>query len=229
MDKTNFKSDLGIALILGSVWGFAEAALGFGLQRCAAMVSGSLMTGVALFFIAAGWAATRRFYVPALIVLSACLFKLFDAVLLNLTIRSGAVANPIFAFLTEGLAIIVLIAILTDKRLTKRYSRALLGAGAALIAVCLFPLVKYATGIPACLYAETSIPLSIFFGPVAMAVSAITVPLAFPAGEKIRAVAAGYETFAKQKVFRYMVTPATVVLCLVLIVILRIIFPDTIS
>ena len=74
MDKINFKSDLGIALILGSAWGLAEAALGFGLQKCASMVSGSLMTGVALFFIAAGWAATRRFYVPALMVLVACLF-----------------------------------------------------------------------------------------------------------------------------------------------------------
>jgi hypothetical protein len=229
MDKINFRSDLGIALILGSVWGFAEAALGFGLQRCAAMVSGSLMTGVALFFIAAGWATTRRYHVPVIIVIVACLFKLFDASLLHLPIKNGAVANPIFAFFTEGLAIIALIAIFTDKRLKKRFSRVLLGAGSALIAVCLFPLVKYATGIPACLYAETSIPLSIFFAPVAIAVSAITVPLAFPAGEKIRLAAASYETAAKQKVLRYMVTPATVILCLALIVIFRLIFPESIS
>lgn len=229
MDKSNFKSDLGIALMLGSIWGFAEAALGFGLHRCAAMVSGSLMTGVALFFIAAGWAATRRFYVPVIIVLIACLFKLFDASLLNLPVIHGAVANPIFAFLTEGLAIIVLIAIFTDQRLTKKYSRVLLGAGSALVAVCLFPLVKYATGIPACVYAGTSIPLSIFFAPVAIAFSAITVPLAFPAGEKIRLAAASYETVVKQKVLRYLVTPATVVLCLVLIVIFRLIFPESIS
>jgi hypothetical protein len=229
MDKTNFKSDLGIALILGSIWGFAEAALGYGLHRCAALVSGSIMTGVALFFIAAGWAATRRYYAPVIIVIVACLFKLFDALLLNLSVKSGAVANPIFAFFTEGLAIIALIAIFTDKRLTKRFSRVLLGAGSALIAVCLFPLVNFATGSPACLYAETSIPLSIFFAPVAIAVSAITVPLAFPAGEKIKSAAANYELIVKPKVFRYLVTPATVVLCLVLIVILRIIFPESIS
>ena len=229
MDKSNFKSDLGIALILGSIWGFAEAALGFGLHRCAAMVSGSLMTGVALFFITTGWVATKRYPVPVIIVLIACLFKLFDALLLNLPVIHGAVANPIFAFLTEGLAIIVLIAIFTDQRLTKKYSRVLLGAGSALIAVCLFPLVKYATGIPACVYAGTSIPLSIFFAPVAIAFSAITAPLAFPAGEKIRLAAASYETAAKQKVLRYIVTPATVVLCLALMVIFRLIFPESIS
>jgi len=229
MDKSNFKSDLGIALILGSIWGFAEAALGFGLHRCAALVSGSIMTGVALFFIAAGWAVSRRYSVPVIIVIIACLFKLFDALLLNLPIRNGAVANPMFAFLTEGLAIFALIAIFTDQRLTKKYSRVLLGAGSALIAVCLFPLVKYATGIPACVYAGTSIPLSIFFAPVAIAFSAITAPLAFPAGEKIRLAAASYETAAKQKVLRYIVTPATVVLCLALMVIFRLIFPESIS
>jgi hypothetical protein len=229
MDKTNLKSHLGIALIMGSVWGLAEAALGFGLQQCAASISGSVMTGVALFFIAAGWAATRHYYVPVTIVLVACLFKLFDAVLLDQEVTSGAVANPMFAFLAEGLAIIALIAIFTDKRFTKTYSRALLGAGSALVAVCLFPLAKFVTGNPACLYAQTSIPLSIFFGPVAMAFSAITVPLAFPAGEKIRSAAASYETDNKTKVWRYIVTPGTIVLCLALIVILRIIFPENIS
>jgi hypothetical protein len=229
MDKSNFKSDLGIALILGSIWGFAEAALGFGLHRCAAMVSGSLMTGVALFFIAAGWAATRHYYVPILIVVVACLFKLFDASLLNLPVIHGAVANPIFAFLTEGLAIMVLIAIFTDQRLTKKYSRVLLGAGSALVAVCLFPLVKYATGIPACVFTGTTIPLSIYFAPVAIVFSAITVPLAFPAGEKIKLAAASFEMAARQKILMYLITPATVVLCLVLIVVFRLIFPESLS
>jgi hypothetical protein len=229
MDQINFKSDLGIALILGSVGGFAEAALGFGLQQCAALISGSVMTGVALFFIAAGWAATRHYYVPVTIVLVACLFKLFDAVLLDQEVTSGAVANPMFAFLAEGLAIIALIAIFTDKRFTKTYSRALLGAGSALVAVCLFPLAKFVTGNPACLYAQTSIPLSIFFGPVAMAFSAITVPLAFPAGERLRIAATSYEAAERQKVLRFMITPATVAICLILVVILRMVFPESVS
>jgi hypothetical protein len=229
MDKINHKSDLGIALILGSIWGLSEAALGFGLHRCAVNMSGSLMTGVALFFICTSWVATRRLYIPIVTVLIACLFKLFDAVLLDQQIISGSVANPIFGFLTEGLAIIFLIAILTERRLTKRYSRVMLGAGSALIAICLFPLVKFVTGIPACLYASTSIPLSIFFGPVAIGFSAITVLIAFPAGEKIRGAAADYEVVIKQKAFRYLMAPTTMILCLVLIVILRIIFPENIS
>ena len=52
MDKNNPKSYLGLIVVLGSVWGLSEAALGMGLRSCAAFVSGSIMTGVALFFMA---------------------------------------------------------------------------------------------------------------------------------------------------------------------------------
>jgi hypothetical protein len=229
MDKINLKTGLGIALILGSVWGFAEAALGFGLHRCAANMSGSLMTGVALFFICASWVSTKRFYAPVITVLIACIFKLFDAVLLDQKIISGAVANPIFAFLTEGLAIIGLAAIISYKRLSTRSSRALLGAGSALVAVCLFPLVKFFTGIPACLYGSTGIPLSIVFGPVAIALSAITVPLAFPVGEWIASLSGNIETVVRPKAIKYLISPGALALCLALIVLFRMIFPESVS
>jgi len=229
MNKSNFKSEFGIALILGSVWGLAETALGFGLHRCAANMSGSLMTGVALFFIGACWAATRRIWAPIATVLVACIFKLFDAVLLDQPVISGSIANPVFAFLTEGLAIIGLIAIITDKRLSTRFSRAMLGAGSALIAVCLFPLAKYLTGVPACLYESTGIPLSIVFGPIAIALSAITVPLAFPAGEWIDSISKNIELTQKPNTLRYLITPGAIILCLVMVVLFRMIFPESIS
>ena len=229
MDTTNLKSHLGIAVILGSLWGFAEVALGLGIRSCAALVSGSLMTGVALFFICTGWVSTRRFYVPLLIVLIACLFKLFDALLLNLPVKHGAIGNPIFAFLMEGFGFLLLIAIFSNNRWQKKIGRILLGGGAALIAVGLFPLVKYATGIPACVYTGTMIPLSIFFAPVAIAFSAITVPLGFRAGERIRPLAENFELSLKSRLFRYTVTPATLVLCLVLVVLIRLIVSTNIQ
>jgi hypothetical protein len=227
MDKINLKSGLGIALILGSVWGLSEAALGFGLHRCAANMSGSLMTGVALFFIGASWAATRDIWAPITTVLVACIFKLFDSMLLDQPVISGSIANPIFAFLTEGLAIIGMLIIFKDKRLSTRSSRALLGAGSALIAVCMFPLVKFFSGIPACLYASTGVPLSIVFGPVAIVLSAITVPLSFPAGEWISTVSTNIKLKERPRVLRYLITPGAMILCLVLVVIFRIIFPES--
>jgi hypothetical protein len=229
MNTTNLKSHLGIAVILGSIWGFAEVALGFGLRSCAALVSGSLMTGVALFFICTGWVSSRRFYVPVLIVIIACFFKLFDALLLNLPVKHGAIGNPIFAFLMEGLGFLLLVAIFSYNRWKKKIARILLGGGAALIAVGLFPLVKFATGIPACVYPGTMVPLSILFAPVAIVFSAITVPLGFRAGKRISTLAENYDLALRSKLFRYMVTPATLVLCLALVVLIRLITTTNIS
>ncbi|MBA7564621.1 hypothetical protein ES708_06284 [subsurface metagenome] len=229
MEKTILKSHLGIAIILGSVWGFAEAALGMGLRSCAALVSGSLMTGVALFFISAGWVATRRFFVPILIVLIACFFKLFDALLLSLPVKHGAIANPIFALLMEGLAFLILVAFFNKNRWQKKSARALLGGGTALIAISLFPLVKFATGIPACIFPGTLVPLSIFFSPVAVVLSAFTVPLGFLAGEKIRSTAVNFEMVIKRKTLRDMLSPATLVLCMVLLAVIRLILTQDMS
>ena len=118
MEKTNFRSNLAFALILGSVWGLSEVLLGAGIKACAHTVSGSLMTGVALFFIAVAWVVTKTYHIPILVVLIACLFKLFDAVLLSLPIMHGAIGNPIFAFLLEGFAILLLLAIFRNQNFT---------------------------------------------------------------------------------------------------------------
>ena len=223
MEKSILRSNLAIALVLGSVWGLSEVMLGAGIKACAHTVSGSLMTGVALFFIAAAWVVSKSYHIPILVVLIACLFKLFDAVLLSLPVLHGAIGNPIFAFLLEGFAILLLIAIFKKQKWQKRSSRAWLGAGSALIAVGMFPLVKYATGIPACVYAGTAVPLSIFFAPLAILFSAFTVPVGFAAGERIRKIS---EMGTMRSVFRLtgnFASPLTLVLCLVLVFLFRLI------
>ena len=223
MEKSNFRSPLAIALILGSVWGLSEVMLGAGIQACARTVSGSVMTGVALLFITAAWVSTKKFYVPLLVVLIACLFKLFDAVVLSLPILHGAIGNPIFAFLLEGFAILLLIAVFRRQTWHRRSSRVYLGAGAALISVAMFPLVKYATGIPACVYPGTAVPLSIFFAPVAILFSAFTVPVGFVAGEWISKVGG---TGLRKSAFSLtgnFAPPATLVVCLALVAVFRLI------
>ncbi len=109
MKKSISSSHLIVAITLGSIWGFAEVLMGAGLRSCAHLVSGSLMTGAALFFLATTWVVTRNHLVLILIVLIASLFKLFDAVLLSLPVMHGAIGNPIFAFWLEGFAFIALI------------------------------------------------------------------------------------------------------------------------
>ena len=78
------KKDWTPVLILGSLWGLSEAALGMYLRRCAASASGSLMTGAALFFLAAGWAIAPRIPVLAGMVVLACKSKCVDEIFVHL-------------------------------------------------------------------------------------------------------------------------------------------------
>lgn len=219
MDKNIPKSYLGIVVMLGAVWGFSEAALGMWLRSCASFYSGAIMTGVALFFIASSWVLTRKILGVALLIVIACLFKMFDALLLSLPILHGAIGNPIFAFLMEGAAFLILIAIFSEKLKRKTGGQALMGGMSALLAVNLFPLVKYATGIPACVYPGTGYPLSLYYAPLAIFLSFVTVPLGILVGKKILAEETKFE-LAHRKL-RYLASPVTLVLCLVIITIIR--------
>jgi hypothetical protein len=184
MEKRNAVNALGIVVILGSAWGLSECVLGAALHACASKMSGSLMTGVALFFIAAAWAATEKAWSVALLVAVASLFKMFDALLLSLPLRDGAIANPIFAFVLEGAAFVAVAAVVAGKLGRRTAGRAAWGGSAALVAAGAFPLVKSVTGIAACLAPGTSIPLAWYYAPLAVGLSLITVPLGIWAGER---------------------------------------------
>ena len=208
-------------IVLGAAWGLTEAALGLGLQRCASLASGSIMTAVALFFIAAVWVSTRRVVGLVLTVALVTIIKLFDAYLLGLPIRHGAGANPIFAFWTEALAFLLIVAVLKETLARKRTGQAIGGALTALVAVNMFPLVKYATGIPACVVTGTGYPQALYYAPFAIGLSLLTVPLGFQVGEWIAAAEARQGAFIHGKAYRYLVTPAAAALCLLIIVLLR--------
>ncbi len=221
MDKKLAGHHLGIVVILGAVWGLSEAALGMGLRSCASAMSGSIMTGVALFFIAACWAISQSWRGVALLVIIASLFKLFDALLLSLPVLHGAVANPIFAFIMEGVAFLIIVSFVKDKLSKKTTSQALTGGLSALAAVNLFPLVKFATGIPACVAAGTGYPLSLYYAYIAVALSLVTVPLGIIVGEKMKSLETGLVKALGKKKFSFIASPAAIIICLIIILLMR--------
>jgi len=221
VDKKLAGHHLGIVVILGAGWGLSEAALGMGLRSCASAMSGSIMTGVALFFIAACWAISQSWRGVALLVIIASLFKLFDALLLSLPVLHGAVANPIFAFIMEGVAFLIIVSFVKDKLSKKTTSQALTGGLSALVAVNLFPLVKFATGIPACMAAGTGYPLSLYYAYIAVALSLVTVPLGIIVGEKMKSLETGLVKALGKKKFSFIASPAAVILCLIIILLMR--------
>jgi len=189
MSQIPQRTNWGPVLVLGSLWGLSEAALGMYLRQCASTVSGSVMTGAALFFLAAAWALSPRAKTVALMVGLAAGFKLFDALLLGLPVLHGAVGNPIFAIVVEGAAFALIVSVVSRSVTAKAAGQGLAGGLAALVAVNLFPLVKFATGVAPCV-AGTAYPLSLYYAPIAVALSALTVPLGLRTG----AALAGLET-----------------------------------
>jgi hypothetical protein len=211
MDESAPKSYLGMVIVLGSVWGLSEAALGMGLRSCAAFVSGSVMTGAALFFLAAGWMVSRKVFGVFLMVLIASFFKMFDALLLSLPLKHGAIGNPIFAFFMEAAAFVIIVSIIREKMIKKPAGQALLGGLSAVLAVNLFPLVKYATGVHACVVAGTGYPLSLYYIHFAVLVSMVTVPLG---------IWVGSTAHAKTRL-DLILSPVAPIICLAILAVLR--------
>jgi hypothetical protein len=213
MSQSPQRTPWGPVLVLGSLWGLVEAALGAYLRQCASTVSGSVMTGAAFFFLAAAWALSPRARTIAIMAGLAVGFKLFDALLLGLPVLHGAIGNPIFAIVMEGVAFALILHIVSRSVSTRAAGQGLAGGLTALVAVNLFPLVKYATGVAPCV-AGTGYPLSLYYAPIAVAVSVLTVPLGLRAG----AVLAAHESRPARLGW---LSPATVALSLGALALLR--------
>ena len=206
----------GPAIVLGSAWGVAEAGLGLALNACAKAASGSLMTGVAVFFLAAARLRTRSARGPLLAAAVAAAFRLFDSALLGLPVRSGAVANPLFALGLETAAVILFFGLFDRGPRPGRAGRAFLGAGAAGLSALAFPLVKPATGNPACLLPGSSWPLSVALAPLAMAAGALAASLAYAFSARVES-----RTIETRPVLTWAAPAAAALLALAVITLLR--------
>jgi len=190
MSEIPKKMNWGPILVLGGLWGLSEAALGMSLRACASTVSGSVMTGTALFFLAAAWSVSPKAKTAAAMVAIAAGFKLVDALLLGLPVLHGAIGNPIFAIVMEGAAFALIASVISKALAGKAFGQGLTGGLSALVAVNIFPLVKYATGVAPCV-TGTAYPLGLYYAPIAVGLSFLTVPLGARAGAFLAAFEAG--------------------------------------
>jgi len=105
---------------------------------------------------------------------------------------------------------------------SKLRNRILLGAGAAIIAAAMFPLVRFATGSAACFYASSNIPLAIYTAPVAIVISMITVPLGSRAALWYTGKSLD-ENRIQPSILSRLWSPAVLVCCILIITLVRII------
>ena len=177
MEEISIKSKVWIAMLIGSAWGLSEVLIGMLLKGTSVQyVNGSIMTGVAVLFISLAYGLlgkSRFLLIPLLMVI---VLKLIDAFMLHLPVVHTSISNPIYAMVTELLVFVLIFSIIKNDLLNKIHGLAIAGALYAIVAVTVFPLVKYFTGVPACVVAGTNYPLALYYSPVAVALSAVTVP-----------------------------------------------------
>ena len=214
----SLKGKLGMVIAIGSVWGFAEAGLGMYLRGvCARFITGSVMTGIAIFFLSLAYGLTRKTWTAFVLLGLVSMLKLLDACLLHLPILHGAIANPMYAFITEALAFVFVVSIISKQLSEKFHGRAIMGAFTALVAVNLFPLVKLFTGIPACVKPGTTYPLALYYLPVSIGISLFTCPLGILLGEKLALAA----TESKRATLIRIIPQIATLLSIALIILLR--------
>lgn len=222
MDKTSIRSNLGIIAAIGAIWGLTEFSFGLGLQKCATLYTGAVLTGLSFFWISFIWSITRKILPVLILVGIVVLFKMLDAVLLPVSWDHGSILNPVWAFLIIALGFILFASMFKKQFSARLLNRVFVGAGAALIAIALFPLAKFTTGTPACLYAATNIPLAIYTAPVAIILSMITVPLGYRASLWYSREFRGESSGRPATILTRIWSPAVVICCLLIITLARI-------
>ena len=222
MTTSALKSNLEIIVAVGSVWGLTEFAAGMGLQKCATLFTGAILTGMAFFWVSFIWSVTRKLLPVLIIVGMAILFKLLDALLLPVAWNHGSILNPAYAFVTSLVGFSLLILLFKNQFSSKVRNRILLGAGAAIIATAMFPLVRFATGSAACFYASTNIPLAVYTAPVVIVISMITVPLGYRTALWYTGKSRD-ENRIQPSFLSRLWSPAVLVCCILIITLIRII------
>jgi len=96
-----------------------------------------------------------------------------------------------------------------------------MGGMAALLAVNLFPLVKYVTGVPACVVPGTGYPLSLYYAPLAVFLSFLTVPLGAWVGVKSQSLETILQSSRIARKLSFIFSPGILLLCLAITALIR--------
>ncbi len=207
---------------IGACWALLETLLGMFMRDTELyFITGSLLTGLTVLFFAFGYSIAKNPVYLFISLITVIAFKLYDAALLHLPVVHGAVGNPIYAMVVEVLAFLIIVAILREKMFKRNSLLAVSGIFYALIAVVIFPFVKFFTGVPPCVVVGTNYPLSLSFSFVAMFVSAVCLPLGMNLGaivSKYYAIEDSLELIMNKKLIMGLQGLTTIILLSILLI-----------
>ncbi len=171
--------------VLACTWGTVEAAGGIALRTCAVSYSGSILTGVSIFFFASSSVLAGRLRTIWLLPVIAGLFRVYGGVLVGHSPLGGTILNPVFAYFAIAAAFFVVMLLARPGTKDSLWVGALAGAMTAVAAIVLFLPAGWVTGSPVC-RASDGMPLAIRGLPVAVSIAAFAAPLGFRVGHALQ-------------------------------------------
>jgi len=169
-------------IVVGLVWAFTEIAFGtLVTANCPRGMTGSVLAGTSMLFISAAYYSGAGAWLLLPLGLTVAV-KALGAAALGRSVLSGAVLNPSYAYATEVLALVVVVALVGARRMTRLPCGAAAGALTGLLAANLFLPVGHLTGFAACIHTGSGLPLAIYYAPVAAGISVVAVPLGHAVG-----------------------------------------------
>ncbi|MBD3223169.1 MAG: hypothetical protein GF313_00455 [Caldithrix sp.] len=144
-------------------------------------LNGALLAGIAAGILSAAAETIIHRGILLIAGLIAVLIKLTGIILSGYDLTYNLTANPTFAIFSQIVAFIIIRRVLDPRLNDHVFGNMLLGGFYALLAVNLFPLVKFVTGNPACTIESSDYPAALYYLPVTVLLSA----LLYPAGRYI--------------------------------------------
>lgn len=174
-------------LALGCAWGLGESLAGLLLRLSPLQpVTGSLLTGFAAVFLAAGWSMRPAGYAGAILPLPAIAAIVVTAGLRGASCTSAPVVNPVVALALEAGVFLALASVGALHTRSVR-AQAFIGGAAALGAALLFPAVVMLTGARACTLPDSGIPVAVAGAPLAALAGCFSTPAGVRLGRALAA------------------------------------------
>ncbi|MFH1654521.1 MAG: hypothetical protein ABIE74_10790 [Pseudomonadota bacterium] len=108
-------SNISVAILIGSLWGFFEASLGGLLHHMHSPITGQILAPIGFALLYLGMRNGLKPHQLIYVAVIAASFKFFDIILFSMPLLSNRIINPASAILSQGLAFFLVAGIFKNR------------------------------------------------------------------------------------------------------------------
>ncbi|MBP7461780.1 MAG: hypothetical protein KBA26_10865 [Candidatus Delongbacteria bacterium] len=156
-------------LSFGLLWGLAESIIPWVLKAgCPGTSIGSLMAGLAFFFLAGSYFSSHRMSAPLMIAVIAAIIKLTGLTIRHAAIPTGLWLNPIGAYALQAILFRLGMQFRNRSSSLQILATGIISGG---LAGLFYPTVIGMMGQSACIHPDSGIAVSVYYAPLTAAIA----------------------------------------------------------